>query len=144
MPKKAAGSSGKSKSKKDAKGSLAPLLGSKHKPPTAWQAFSKAARKKLLGWLHPVVKYNGRTLQPSNAVLARFMVSSAHAAVLCGHCPWHSACDQRTNICRGLRDCSAATMTGGQHMLVAGMVLFGKRRSSPALPNSGPSDTAGR
>jgi hypothetical protein len=30
MPKKAGSSSGKSKSKKDAKGSLAPLLGSKH------------------------------------------------------------------------------------------------------------------
>jgi hypothetical protein len=83
MPKKAASSSGKSRSKKDAKGSLAPLLGSKHKPPTAWQAFSKAARKKLLGWLHPVVKYNGKTLQPYNAVLARFMVRTRDATAQC-------------------------------------------------------------
>lgn len=77
LPKKA-GSSSKSKAKKDASGSKAPLLGSRHKPPpTAWQAFSKAAHKRLLSWLHPVVKYNGKTLKPSNAVLARFMVSSA-------------------------------------------------------------------
>ncbi|WIA20263.1 hypothetical protein OEZ85_006098 [Tetradesmus obliquus] len=74
LPKKA-GSSSKSKAKKDASGSKAPLLGSRHKPPpTAWQAFSKAAHKRLLSWLHPVVKYNGKTLKPSNAVLARFMV----------------------------------------------------------------------
>jgi hypothetical protein len=76
-PRKAASRSSKSKAKKDASDSKAPLLGSRHKPPTAWQAFSKAAHKKLLSWLHPVVKYNGKTLQPSNAVLARFMVSSA-------------------------------------------------------------------
>jgi hypothetical protein len=79
MPRKAAGSSSKSKTKKDASSSKAPLLGSRHKQLTPWQAFSKAARKQLLGWLHPVVKYNGKTLQPSNAVLARFMVSLSSA-----------------------------------------------------------------